>query len=413
MRKKRNTGNSRKAHEIKRFLASLQKYVDVCNPDMFGPDSADSEEADDLEKYFVEFPRYRNIYSRSTKFLVARAKKGIGKSALLTHLSVTKKKGKNSIVVFTTGAHLYEFGNPTAATENEATNKWYNIIAQAVCGKLCDYIETPKTKSEFAIVRRCGSFGGKSSIISNLISGLKLKMPFVGFNDFSNITFYRILSEYLNENPTQQVWFIVDDIDSTFKNDEHNVSTVSSFFNAVRTISNDFKNLHIRACVRKDVWTSIRRERESLDKCEDHMLDMEWSASGIRSIIANRIRSFIKLQALNELDHLDHKFLDDIDDSKIISLIFPGTFKWTNSDKFPVYRYIHVLSGGRPRWALQLCKMASAEAGKSQKVVNKLNQNIPNTECGIYISNISINVIILNILSQHLIIRNLLTQPQK
>lgn len=369
--------NPSKADQIHigRFYEKLDKYIHIDNSEMFGPDSADSERPDDLEKYFVEFPKYKDVYSSSTKYLVARAKKGIGKSALLTHLSVTKQKSDNNVVVFKTGANLYQFGDPNAKTYNEITNNWYNIISHAICSEICEGIETPKTNSEAAILRRCGSFGGKSGFLANLFSNIKLKLPFVGFNDFSNISFQRILKEYFKEHKDKKVWFIVDDIDSKFQNDDVNVSVVSAFFDAMRTISNEFDNLFIRTCVRKDVWTTIRRKSEPLDKCEDHMLDIDWSASGMRSIIANRLRSHIKQTAGDDFDHLDRANVDRISDHKIMLLAFPSTYNWASSNRMPVFKYIHIYSGGRPRWALQLCKMSSENTrlGRSSKKIRDTN----------------------------------------
>ena len=364
------------AAAIKKLFVRLRKFIDISEADMFGADSADSEPPEVLEQYFVEFQKHKDVYSKRYKYLIARAKKGMGKSAILTHLAHTKAKYENVIVVSTTGAKLYEFGTPYAETESEATNIWYNIFAEAICSKICDTIESPKTNCEFAIVRRCSSFGARTGFIANIVSGITLKIPGLGFRDFSRVSFYRILTEYLNENTDKCVWLVIDDIDAAFVNDDRHITENSSFFNATRTLSNDFPNLYIRTCVRKDVWTTIRRKRESLDKCEDHMLDLEWSAKGTLSIIANRLRRFIREQAGEDLDILDLKRLDLISDERIFLLAFQKTYPWHRNGSIQTYRFIQTFSGGRPRWALQLCKMAAENVPSTSKQLKINSKNL-------------------------------------
>ncbi len=46
----------------------------------------------------------------------------------------------------------------------------------------------------------------------------------------------------------------------------------------------------------------------------------------------------------------------DIED-KYLSFVFPRWYPWRNSKELS-YKVIHILSAGRPRWSLQLCRLA-------------------------------------------------------
>ena len=167
---------------------------------------------------------------------------------------------------------------------------------------------------------------------------------------------------------------MIDDIDATYLRSAEENLRISTFFTACRLVSRSIKGLLVRASVRKDVWASIRATDEAMDKCEQYMLDIEWSRAGTLRILANRIRHYVAERDAIELaknspikfqicynDNLENLF--KVDSKKIMSSVFSEYFSWGKGNTEP-HHVMHVLSAGRPRWALQLAKMSGGEAVK-------------------------------------------------
>ena len=75
--------------------------IRLTDPDLFGNDAAEDEEADILASYAVQRPELADFTSASRKICIARAYKGEGKSALLRlSASQVEKSGDPQIVVF-------------------------------------------------------------------------------------------------------------------------------------------------------------------------------------------------------------------------------------------------------------------------------------------------------------------------
>lgn len=168
---------------------------------------------------------------------------------------------------------------------------------------------------------------------------------------------------------------MIDDIDATFRSTSDDCLRVSTFFSAARALAKQVKGIRLRVSVRADVWSSIRRTDEALDKVEQYVFDLRWSRTETGRILAQRVRAYLKeldrekrlREAEHERDRLiavgvikppgELSILERMNDVGVIDLIFDGRWAWANQP----HHFIHVLSGGRPRWGLQLCRLAAAE----------------------------------------------------
>ena len=82
-------------------MSTLLRQID------FGNESADDVDPDELVEYFVEQVAFQKFLSPSNKLLVATARKGVGKSALLQWaVHKLKQQDPDALVIRCRGADL-------------------------------------------------------------------------------------------------------------------------------------------------------------------------------------------------------------------------------------------------------------------------------------------------------------------
>lgn len=345
----------------------LRRYVDFANMNLFGSETADTEAPDELDEYFVDDPNFSEFTRTTVPFGIARARKGVGKSALLKHADFTAQRS-GALTSFLTGGDLFALKLPNGKTPNELLGQWTELLAKAACEKIAEEIDVPRTLSEMLILRRCNPLSGKVSWYRRLLASITIKVPFVGASTLAGSGYLPLLEEYLKHSE-RQIWLLIDDVDATFTSGDHEKLIISQFFTAARHLSHKVPLLRIRCSVRKDVWTTLARFDESLDKCEQHCTDIWWSYKGTLRIISNRVRKFIEAEIPEgNKDHI--AILKSANDAEVFDLISIQKIRWGRglSDAFRVF---HRLSGGRPRWALQLCKAAALETSTKKNTSGK------------------------------------------
>ncbi|WP_200861996.1 P-loop ATPase, Sll1717 family, partial [Pseudogulbenkiania ferrooxidans] len=159
------------------------------------------------------------------------------------------------------------------------------------------------------------------------------------------------LDRYLQECDKYSVWLLIDDIDATYIDTPDYQSRIGAFFGALRLIVNELKGVKVRATVRSDVWTNLRKV-EHLDKWEQYIVDIKWDDASMRRMLSMRILSYLKRNDLIDVS------LDAVNDYKeIVELVFLRNFPWDGGvvDSFVPLK---LFSAGRPRWMGQICRMS-------------------------------------------------------
>jgi hypothetical protein len=305
--------------------------IDLLDPMLFGNDAAENEDEESLHYFFVNQDIFETFEDEGRPFSICRARKGMGKSALIVHTATKKEQDTDNTVVRMTGSELL-FGDLDSKVPSLFLERW-DAVLNAIIQEHFDE-QSDSRKSEL-------------SALSDLIA--------------SN-------SQIVASVTTQRLWIFIDDIDATFKNTQFERLYLSNFFTACRLLTAKYKFVRIRLSVRQDVWTTIRPTDEALDKCEQYMFDIRWSRNQTRQILAKRIRRYLGFQEyfgkyarrpdsiveyVNEI-----REFEIVHDTKILENIFVSPFPWGNGVSEP-HHVIHVFSGGRPRWALQICKEAA------------------------------------------------------
>ncbi len=323
---------------MKHSIAPHDLPIDLLDPRLFGNEAGDDEDEATLSEYFVDKPEFKSFESASRRIAICRGRKGMGKSALLNYISYSKSQITNDLVIKAKGSDLFSNLKEGVVEPHEWVASWRDAMIVFINGHIQKQID-----------RDAG--GKKESIFSQVDANAAT------INDVAGL-----------------VWFCIDDIDATYRRSSNEDLRLAAFFSAIRGLASEFSSLRIRISVRQDVWSSIREIDEALDKCEQYMLDIEWSRTGTRSIIAKRIKHYVALlntesrsmppgASVDTPDEVAKNYVSELNDSKALLILFPAKYPWGNSTS-DVHNVIHVLSAGRPRWALQLARMTAGIAAK-------------------------------------------------
>lgn len=353
--------------------------------DLWGNLAGEDESPDVLESYFVDKPdAFADFRSPTRPLAIARARKGMGKSALLKKIATerqkhTKKNGDikdvlNGLIITLRGPDLAVTGEPLADNPQTLIAQWQQRIANKIYKHIGSTIKLAMSDDEISAVEVAELDGLKArNIVSVFIDRLFSKVTFGASGANIEAIRKRLWSpdakkalERLQAGKSNPlVWVIIDDIDATYLGANQQKLQLSTFFSACRALATDVNGLRIRTSVRTDVWADIRRYDEALDKVEQYIQDIIWSEDESRQILAARVRGYASRHkvALN-----DTSFTSSADSERsVLREVFEDPWEWGKDEDGqsklrPPHVVIHTLSYGRPRWAAQLCKMAAKTA---------------------------------------------------
>ncbi len=335
--------------------------IDILSTTLFGNEAGEDEPTEILNSYFFDKPSFKSFYSDSQKFMIVRSRKGVGKSALLKYTQSRISSQGSAITVYVKGSDLTSIQAISGEGPSDLINGWQQRLCTRIALEIGKNLKLALTDDTITLVEQSELSGFKErNIVSAIFDRLKFKLSKaeIDITKLVSSDTKAILERY-SKDQNIEVWLFIDDIDATFLNREDQRLLISTFFSACRNIVNNVNGLYIRASVRTDVWSIISQEDEALDKCEQYVLDVTWSTSESGLILKNKILSYFQREYPNRNIYKNWNIKDN---ERVISdLVFKGPFLW-GAQTLPPYRPIHILSGGRPRWATQLCKLAAKHA---------------------------------------------------
>lgn len=320
---------------------------------LWGNEAADDEDPELLNSYFVTQSEWSDFFDFKRPLSIARARKGMGKSALIRECAFRLDSDNNHVAISIKGSDLVAQKEFSSKTPIEQIYDWQQRICSIINRHLGASIGVAFSDDKITLVESAELSGFKSrNLVGLLVDRLKGKL---GPADLQKIAVAdaKALLNRVTQSSSFQVILLVDDIDATFNNSPEECLRLSTFFSACREVASNFKGISIRTVIRSDVWASIRKTDEALDKVEQYIFDINWSKKEFRSFLNERISSYCRRIGAGHL-------LEDKTNEQIISLVFEQKFPWGKGVAFP-HRVIHVYAGGRPRWAAQLCRMAGQE----------------------------------------------------
>ncbi|MBM4285799.1 MAG: hypothetical protein FJ128_11215 [Deltaproteobacteria bacterium] len=333
----------------------------------FGNEAADDVAPEELSSYFVEQAMFNKFLNKNNKILIATARKGVGKSALLQWISHTiHKNDHNALVIKCRGADLVRSKfNLTSklTTPNEYIRDWMIRLCALVNRQLALTLNMNLKDNEITLddqitlLETVELEGYKSR---NLISCLLDRL--LSIFEKRKLTKIPVKNEIeiLKRVKNRKVWILIDDLDATYQNTNIESLELATFFSACRYLGQDLKDTFFRVTMRTDVWAIIRRYDESLDKVEQYVNEILWYQRDFLSLLSLRIKAslealkipFPKLKANFRIDNKHERFLE---------LAFVPKMEW-GEKLVDTYKVIYTLSYERPRWAIQLCKLTQEAA---------------------------------------------------
>lgn len=344
---------------------------------LFGNDAGEDEAVEKLKDYFLITPKIEPFFLYESELFFVRARKGMGKSTLLCYTAAKiEKEYPRDIVINIKASELLAKIEDVDSNAMNLVNMWQQRICSRINNEIGKRINIAFSDDKMSVVEEAeiNGFKGKN-LIGALLERIFIHTDKIKIQGGSVENNAETLKRIQSSNSSDKVWLFVDDIDATFVDSKKNRLFISTFFSACRLLTNSIKGLNIRASVRTDVWALISTD-ESLDKCEQYMLDLKWSTKETEKILLNKISTYIKM-------HQDsHDIKGNFSYEKCYQEFFTKTFRWGTSSVHP-FRVIHILSAGRPRWATQLCRFAAQDAyNKEKDLIEKGNINFAMVEYG-------------------------------
>lgn len=336
---------------------------------MFGNDSGENERDQALKDYFVELPEFRKFFNDRNELGFVRARKGMGKSAMLKVLSLRRREAcSDDLVILTTGNELIGLGDFTGKSQAYLENHWKQVICKRICVEIGRKINFALTDIEMSLVEAAELEGYKDL---NLLSALTERAGGMIQKALAAAGGAAILENTKKRgvnNPVEalksfqskgdrNIWVLIDDIDAKYVDDDDNQQRVGAFFSALRSLAFNVSGLRLRASVRTDVWRNLRK-MEDQDKLRQYIVDISWRDDALRSIFARKILSYLKREGFSPALSWD----ETRNYSDLFDQVFYGKFYWSRQTVEP-FIPLKFLAGGRPRWMGQLAKLSGSKAG--------------------------------------------------
>lgn len=338
---------------------SLQVQLD--DPTLFGNDAGEDELPEILASYFVDTNQFSPFLNAKNNFCVARAKKGMGKSALLSKFAYDLEESGEPVIIRLVGSQLISDSIPVFSNFLEAQNYWIRSICSKINAHLGNEIGFSLNDTAMSLMESSEFSGIKGrSLIKALLSRIKTKYIEIEPSNPALGDSHALLTRALEKYDETIAWVLIDDIDASFRNTENNKTAVAAFYAALRFISTKIDGVVVRTTVRTDVWSNIR-DVEDLDKCEQYMLDISWTRLELQKILLKKIWSWVDR---NHPSSIESKMNISSQSQKIMELAFNHRIQWGGSAT-PPFQPINILSAGRPRWMSQLCRLCGASAIKN------------------------------------------------
>lgn len=335
---------------------------------LFGNDAGEDEPVEILASYFVDQNSFKPFLNTNIKYCVARSKKGMGKSALLSKFAfdLGASVHKDDLVVRVIGSQITSEDIPEFGGFLDAQAFWVRVICSRINASLGAEVGFAFSDTQMALVEAAEVAGLKSrNLVGALLSRIKSSHIPIEVTIPNAGTPQALLDRAMVEYSDKYIWLLVDDIDASFENTRQQQLAIGSFFSACRYIANNFAGVGIRCTVRTDVWANLR-PIEDLDKSEQYIIDISWMKNELKTILSKKISAWL-VRNRPDSPFSTLNYVDDAD--KLIELAFERRIRW-GDHRVPPFQPVSILAAGRPRWMSQLCRMAGTKAATAKRRIS-------------------------------------------
>lgn len=347
------------------FGKNLKRNYDInLNDDsLFGLDDAAHVDFDLLKSYSVNRMDCHDYIDESKSFMILCAPKGTGKTTLvrLWQNELANKQGYISIIKF--DSQISPSGDK--ASYSKWIRLWKRNITLSLFHSLTDNKYSNISSGKFKFIETIGNRAvGKENFV-----------------DLITEYFHQLDEEIktkLLEKRNDKIWIFIDEIDQYFTRTNRDILKMASLLTACRELTSYIPNLNIRTTIKPNVWAILRTEQSSMSNIKELVVKYKWNTSGIKTVIAQRIKSYIarkyyaeNINTVSEIKHLKNE-------DWLINLIFDPKSDFDlsskykekrNTQKIEPHKTLSQLGSLRPRWVLSLCKMVAENKPENEKLI--------------------------------------------
>jgi len=343
-------------------------YVNLTDPTLFGKTAAEDENDESVfSSYYVSRPEDAKFLSSSLNFAVLKAYRGEGKSAVL-RMAASKIRETESIVVRIPSSSIAPSLNDTDS--DHWTREWKRKLLHLLACEIGATIGFAWSDDAMSLVEEAEKNGfRRRSFVMSVVDRLKRSPVPITREQLGTVNPEQILRRYI-EGKTR-VWLFIDDLDDNFEDTELFRTKLGSFFSACRQIISSVPEICIRTAIRPNVWTVVRRTKESVSKADDYIIPLQWEREWLRSVLAKRIEGYLARNDKKQLSKFD-KWDGPYREEKLIELVFQEKMEWgrKGDSNTPKYRHpwivMSTLARLRPRWMIDLAKRSANQAHRDR-----------------------------------------------
>lgn len=342
--------------------------IDLTDPRLFGNDAAEDEQEDVFLAHALERAELARFANPSERICIARAYKGEGKSALL-RIARLKLSGPDSppLVIATPASAIA----PTLSGTDfpQWIRHWKAAIVGRFAGEIGAQIGFAWDDDAMSLVEEAEKTGVRArgfvgAILHRLKPALSLGPAQISAASAERGTVNAEAAVRRWAEGQNPIWLFLDDIDQNFENTPEFRAKVAACFVAARELANAIPELRIRAAIRPNVWTSLKLQFEALSHVEQYILDLAWSEHQLRDLLAKRIEGYLRL--LDRWNNAARQLPTFERERELIKLAFEDPMEWGRTTR-PPHVLLYTLSKHRPRWMVELCKVAAQRAVRANR----------------------------------------------
>jgi len=199
----------------------------------FGNEAGDDVQASEILNFFVEQPSFLKFLNPTQRILLATAKKGIGKSALIRWIEakILEEDENNTLVISCKGSDLVRSNFKLSSERlnpNDYIQDWMVRICALVNRRIGAELNLALGDDAITLVESAELDGFKSrNIVSALTDRLRKLIPQQAVSEkLHAINEVELLKRF----DKRAVWFLVDDLDATYQRTDKENLELSTFF---------------------------------------------------------------------------------------------------------------------------------------------------------------------------------------
>lgn len=339
--------------------------IDLKSPELFGNEAAEDEDEQVFWSNLLHRDDLAEFDALSNSIRVISAYKGEGKSSLLRALASSMSKREDCLVIRTTGpAAAPDVASPDTAKWAKA---WKKSLFSLIAARVGVELGRSWNDDSISLVEEAEKQGfRRKSLVSTITDRLRPTITVGGSGAGLSVTkvdapeknYEQILKRF-SSGQIHYIWIIVDDIDRNYRDTKFDKAKIVGFFDAIRDMHNAVPQLRVRTSIRPNVYSSVRLEHESFSHIRQYVSKISWTETQIRQLLARRIEGY--LSRTDQLNKTDLSKSGPDRDNELISLAFESPVKWGGGERRRlVYIPLYTLSVHRPRWVIELCKLAAS-----------------------------------------------------